>query len=87
MLHFVVGRSLNSEEKSELEQRLERRLGTVVCVRHPPAIDDVRVGGDLAEPTILVSACCELTSRRAKILITKLLEEFASMGGQTHGSS
>ncbi len=87
MLHFVVGRALNSEQKNDLEQRLERRLGTVVCVRHPPAIDDVRVGGDLADPTILVSACCELTSRRAKILVTKLLEEFGTIGGQTrHGS-
>jgi len=75
MIYVPVGRALDAKQRTELEQRLERRLGLVSCVRHPPAIDGVRVTAAEKEATIVVSACCELTSRRAKILIAEVLGE------------
>ncbi|MEO8876100.1 MAG: hypothetical protein ABI461_10975 [Polyangiaceae bacterium] len=77
MLELLVGRSLDSKQRIELEKRLERCLGPVSCVRHPPAIDSVKLDCE-KDPTILVSACCELTSRRAKILVAQVLSEFSS---------
>ncbi|MEO7109199.1 MAG: hypothetical protein ABI183_02075 [Polyangiaceae bacterium] len=75
MFHVPIGRGLSPRQKTLLEERLEHCLGPVSCVRHPPAIDHVGVVGDDKNPQIVVSACCELTSRRAKILIAQVLSE------------
>jgi hypothetical protein len=81
MVSFDVGQNLNREQQLELEQRLEKRLGVVSCVRHPPAIDDVRVtGDDQTSAKIAISACCELTTRRAKIIVTQVLGDYARTG-------
>lgn len=76
MMSFDVG-PLSDAQRATLEQRLTRCLGVVVCVRHPPAIDDVSVVGNNAAAVVVVSACCELSSRRAKILVTKAVADFA----------
>ena len=81
MVNFGLGKLLSPEMQTDLEQRLEKRLGRVSCVRHPPAIDDVRVSqGEKNETVIAVSACCELTSRRAKIVVNEVLRELAPVG-------
>jgi hypothetical protein len=75
MLEIPVGQKLSALQKTQLEARLLRSLGPIICVRHPPAVDAVRIVGDRKAPTIVASACCELSSRRARILIEQALRE------------
>jgi hypothetical protein len=71
---IVIGYELSIEEHGDLERRLERKLGPVHCVRHPSGIDDVRIDGDGRAAVVTISACCELSERRARTLVTDLLK-------------
>ena len=79
---FEVGRLLDEEQRTTLETQLARRLGLVTCVRHPPAIDDVTVEQNDHASTIVVSACCELSARRAKMLVGEALKELSSLANR-----
>lgn len=64
---------LSIGEHVNLERRLERTLGPVHCVRHPSGIGDVRIEGDARSAVVTISACCELSERRARTLVSDLL--------------
>jgi hypothetical protein len=73
-VRFDVGRPLDEAQRATLETQLARRLGLVTCVRHPPAIDDVTVERSDAAATVVVSACCEFSARRAKMLVGEAIK-------------
>jgi hypothetical protein len=72
-LRVDVGRPLVEAEGRELEIRLSRRLGLVMCVRHSSAIDDVTVDRTENATAVVVSACCEFSERRAKAIVNEAI--------------
>jgi len=73
-LEFALSEGLPEEDRADLERQISMRLGLVCCVRHPPAIDSVVVESAGVATRVVVSACCALTARRAKILMGELLQ-------------
>jgi hypothetical protein len=71
---IAIDYELSIEERGDLERRLERKLGPVHCVRHPAAIDDVRIDADDRAAVVTISACCELSERRARTLVSDLFK-------------